>query len=128
MLPKHHAMAAGVAAVPLKCAGWSWRAVAGFLSAAVLIDVDHYLYYVWKKHDLSLRRAFAYHRRKYYRPRRWVFRPHWPTLGFTPGRGFHAIPVLVLALVAALRWRVLVPLVAGLVFHRVQDELWSWFE
>ena len=31
------------------------------LFSAVLIDIDHYLYYIWAKKDLSLRNAYKWH-------------------------------------------------------------------
>ena len=41
--------------------------VVGFLIiflSSFLIDIDHYLYYVFKKRDLSLRKAYKWHIRK----------------------------------------------------------------
>jgi hypothetical protein len=127
VLPKYHALAAAVATVPFARAGHRPLDLALFASAAVLIDVDHYLGYVWQTGDLSLPRAYAYHRNRYHRPRRWRFRPGWPSLGVDSARAFHSAPSLLLVFLLAWRWRPLRPVAWGLLFHRLQDELYGSF-
>lgn len=127
MLPTHHALAASILAVPLARRGWNATDIASFLAAAVIIDSDHFLQYVIETGDFSLVRAYRLHRGRYRHPHRWRFRRHWPHLGFEPGRQFHAAPVLALAVLLALRWPRLWPVTVGLLLHRVQDELWSYF-
>ena len=126
MLPKYHALAAAVAVVPLVRRGWSTLALAGFLSGAVLVDVDHYLGYVWATGDFSLRRAYQHHRSRYHRPRRWRLRPHPPHLGFQYGRAFHALPFIALVFLASWPLPWLRPAAWGLLYHRLQDELWGY--
>ena len=128
MLPQYHALGAVLAAGPLARWGWSRLAIAGFAGAAVFVDVDHYLAYVWQTGDLSLRRAYAYHRQRYRRPRRWRWRPRWPVLGFQQGRAFHALPVLLVLFLLARRWPVLAPAAWGILLHRLQDEAWGQFD
>jgi hypothetical protein len=127
VLPKYHALAAAVATVPFARAGHRPHPLALFASAAVLIDVDHYLGYAWHTGDLSLRRAYAFHRQRYHRPRRWRFRPGWPSLGVDPARAFHSAPFLLLIFLLARHWRHLSPVAWGLLFHRLQDELYGSF-
>ena len=127
MLPKYHALAAAVATVPLAGAGKRPLDLALFSAAAVLIDVDHYLGYIWQTGDLSLPRAYAYHRKRYHRPRRWRFRPGWPYLGVDSARAFHSAPCLFLVFLLAWLWRPLRPIAWGLLFHRLQDELYGSF-
>jgi hypothetical protein len=127
VLPKYHALAAAAAAVPLARAGKRPLDLALFAAAAVLIDVDHFLGYIWETGDLSLPRAYAYHRKRYHRPRRWRFRPGWPYLGVDSGRAFHSAPFLLLVFLLAWRRRPLRPLAWGLLFHRLQDELYGSF-
>jgi hypothetical protein len=117
MLPSHHAAAAALVAVPLKLRGWSPLAIAQFAAAAVLIDADHYASYAWRIRDLSLFRAYRFHRRRGHHP----YRLHRPAVVLDAHRPLHA-PVLLggLALLAR-RFPVLWPLVAGLLFHRLLD-------
>ncbi len=127
-MPKYHALAAVAAALPLCHAGWSAASLTAFTGAAVLIDVDHYLGYVWATGDFSLRNAYSYHRERYRRPRRWRFRPRWPSLKFEQGRALHALPVIALVFLLSLRLSPLRPLAWGFLFHRLQDELFRSFD
>lgn len=128
VLPTHHTIAATTMMLPLARRGWSLIALTSFLGAAVLIDVDHYLGYAWQTGDFSLRRAYAFHRRRHRHPLRWRFHPHWPVLGFETGRVFHSVPVLLALWAAATRWPQLRPIAGGALFHRLQDEAWSYLE
>jgi membrane-bound metal-dependent hydrolase YbcI (DUF457 family) len=58
MMPSSHAVAG--AAVALALAPWLRQRSAALWAGSVLIDVDHYVWYVAQRHDLSLRRAYAY--------------------------------------------------------------------
>jgi hypothetical protein len=130
VLPAHHAVAAAAVALPLALKGFDRRALGGFVAAAVLIDVDHYLGYIWETRDWSLVKAYAYHRGRYARPLRpfwqWRLRPHWPSLGFDRYRALHAVPVLIGLVVLARRWPALWPITLGVIFHRLQDEAWGY--
>jgi hypothetical protein len=121
MLPSYHAAAAAVAAAPLLARGRSpWR-VTLFAAAAVLIDADHYLSYAWRVRDLSLRRAYTYHRRKMHHP----YRLHRPALVVDLPRPLHAPALLALLALLARRWPWLWPVVAGMAFHRLLDYAWA---
>jgi hypothetical protein len=129
MLPTHHVLSAAIAAMPLRRAGWSSLDLGVFAAGAVLIDVDHYLSYAWHTGDLSLLRAYRHHRAQAKTPPR-VYRlaiswhlPFWG--GYN--RPFHAAPPLAGVALAALRWPLLRPLVAGLLLHRVLDMVWESF-
>ncbi|MBI3970671.1 MAG: hypothetical protein HY332_05230 [Chloroflexi bacterium] len=124
MLPSHHAGLAAAATVPLAWRGWNGPARLEFFAAAVLIDADHYLSYVWRTGDLSLWNAYWWHRRRTHAsPRRWKL--HWPHLGFQPTRPLHVPAALLLFLLVSWRWRRLRPLAWGLIFHRALDALWE---
>jgi hypothetical protein len=125
VLPKYHVLAAGAAAIPLALAGWRPLDLALFAAGAVLIDGDHYLGYVWETGDLSLPRAYAYHRKRYHRPRKWGFRLRWPYLGIESSRVLHSAPVILATFLLAWPLRPLRPLAWGLLFHRLQDELYG---
>ena len=74
-----------------------------------------------KIRDLSLWRAYRFHRRRGEHP----FRLHHPAVVVDAHRPLHA-PALLLALtVLARRFPVLWPLVAGMLFHRLLDYAWS---
>jgi hypothetical protein len=117
MLPSHHAAAAALAAVPLRARGWSPLAIAQFAAGAVLIDADHYAAYAWRIRDLSLPRAYRYHRRRHGRP----FRLHRPAVAVDPRRPLHAPLLLAGLTLLARRYPLLWPLVAGMLFHRLLD-------
>ncbi len=117
-----------MAVAPLARRRWQTLDLAQFLAGAVLIDFDHYLSYVVQTGDLSLIRAYRYHRREYSKPRRWRFRPHWPPLGLQPARQFHSVPVLIAVFAITLRWPRLRPFFWGMLLHRVQDDLWAMVE
>jgi hypothetical protein len=117
MLPSRHAAAAALAAVPLRARGWSPLAVARFAAGAVLIDADHYASYAWRIRDLSLTRAYRFHRRRGHHP----YRLHRPALAVDTHRPLHAPLLLAGLTLLARRFPVLWPLVAGLLFHRLLD-------
>jgi len=59
MMPKTHILSGIVASSVLYSVfDVSFIAALFFLKASVLIDVDHYLFYVWRKKDFHLGRAF----------------------------------------------------------------------
>ena len=121
MLPTQHAALTALAAVPLIRRGWSpWR-VAQFAAAAVLIDADHYASYAARIRDLSLWRAYRFHRRRGEHP----YRLHRPAMMVDAHRPLHAPALLVALTVLARRFPFLWPLVAGMLFHRFLDYAWS---
>jgi hypothetical protein len=124
MYPTHHAAAAVAATAPLARRGWTRPALAVFALTAVLIDVDHYLSYAWSTGDLSLPRAYRFHKTLEKRSRWGVRLPRVSWL-VEPRRPFHAVAVLAALFVAAWRWPLLRPLAAGMLFHRLQDLLWE---
>ncbi len=116
MLPSYHAAATALAAVPLVRRGWRTSAVGQFALAAVLIDVDHYLAYAWRVRDVSLGRAYRFHRSRMGR------QPlHPPALVWDRSRPFHAPVLLALLWLLARRWPALRALVWGALFHRALD-------
>ena len=117
MLPSHHAAAAALAALPLRTRGWSPLAIAQFAAGAVLIDADHYATYAWRIRDLSLTRAYRFHRRRHGHP----FRLHRPAVAVDTHRPLHAPLLLAGLTLLARRYPLLWPLVAGLLFHRLLD-------
>jgi hypothetical protein len=129
VLPRDHALLAAALAAPLARRGWDLPSLIIFVSAAVLIDVDHYLGYVLETGDVSFERAYRFHRGHYQRPKgppwTWRFRLGMPGLGFERYRSFHAVPVLVLLFVLSLKWRLLLPVALGFLLHRAQDEVWG---
>ena len=124
MYPLHHLAATSAALVPLARRGWRRPALALFAASSVLIDVDHYLSYVWETGDLSFWRAYRHHRERARRSR-WGVRLRASALVVDRRGPFHAVAPIALALVAAARWPVLLPAALGAVFHRLQDFFWE---
>lgn len=87
--------------------GWVW-----FFAAQVLVDADHYLFYVYKFRDLSLLRAY-----NYCKP---VRKTELPALMV-----FHNVllPSVLVALAWIVPWTswICVPLVLGLICHYALD-------
>ncbi len=85
-----------------------------FFLSAVLIDFDHYLYYVYKKRDLSLPRAYEYH--KY-------------ILEIELDKGgqkeilmiFHTIEFFIVLLILSILFSFLWPIFFGCLFHEAID-------
>jgi hypothetical protein len=124
--PRYHVLATVLVCIPLRRDGWSWSELVRFAAGAVLLDGDHYLSYVARTGDLSLRRAVAYHRGRLPRHQRYIaLSPHVPHLWWGPQRPFHTPAVLAVAGLLALRWPALRPLVFGCYVHRLQDFLWE---
>jgi hypothetical protein len=121
MLPSHHAAAALLAAAPLRSRGWSPLAIAQFAAAAVLIDADHYAAYVLRIRDLSLSRAYWFHRRRGSHP----YHLHRPAVLVDLHRPLHAPGVLAALALLSRRFPALWPIVAGMLFHRLLDYAWS---
>ena len=113
-------------AVPLRAAGVSWSDIAQFSAGSVLIDADHYVAYVARTGDLHPRRAYLFHRNRVKRDAaRFALNLHVPRL--LPGRNrpAHSLAVLGAAAAAAALVPALRPVVAGVLFHRLQDYLWE---
>jgi hypothetical protein len=124
--PTYHALATALVALPLRASGVSWGAIAQFSAGSVLIDGDHYLAYVAHTGDLHLRRAYLFHRNRVKRDEaRFAPNLHVPRL--LPGRNRPAHAMVVMAALAgiAVRFPVLRPVVAGILFHRLQDYVWE---
>lgn len=117
MLVSHHVAATAAVALPLLARGRSPFEVAQFAAAAILIDADHYLSYAWRIRDLSLRRAYWFHRTRAARPARL----HRPSVLVDRHRPLHAPVLLGLLVLLARRQPWLVPVAAGAVFHRCLD-------
>ena len=125
MLPRYHALAAAAATIPLARAGWRPLDLALFMAGAVLVDGDHYLGYIWETGDLSFGRAYAYYTRRYHRPKRYGLNVRRPSLGVDPVRALHSAPAIGAAFLVAWFLPRLRPLAWGLLFHRLQDELYG---
>ena len=61
MLPSRHILAGFLISIILYIAGFSLVQSLVFFLSSFLIDVDHYLYYVYRKKDLSLKRSFNWY-------------------------------------------------------------------
>ena len=130
MLPPHHALATAMLAVPLWRRGWSVTRIGALFTGGVLIDVDHYLSYIWHSGDLSIARAFRFHRSAYRSPFSGRLHPRWPRMGIDRFREFHSVPAIAAVFAASFlagRWRSVVCALAwGMVSHRILDEVAGW--
>ena len=93
---------------------WNWTQLLLFSAGSVLIDVDHYLLYVWRRKRLGIADMFEYHQELFTR------RASIPYAGICI---FHTVDFFALCLVLALWFPLLWYLLAGLVFHFLLDVL-----
>ncbi len=130
MLPSNHALATAIVAVPLWRRGWSLAAIAGLFAGGVLIDVDHYLSYVWHTGDVSIRRAYRFHRNGAHANFDWRLHPRWPTLGIQQYREFHSFGAIAAVAAASMMFGRGAPFLRavalGMAIHRFLDELTGW--
>jgi hypothetical protein len=126
MYPTQHAAVTAISTLPLRAAGFGWRPLGLFTAGAVLIDVDHYLSYVWKTGDFSLLNAYQYHRHRMQRgAARLGLNFQLPSLWPRASRPFHAVSVLVGFCLLAWLVPALRPIAAGAIYHRLQDYLYE---
>ncbi|MEK6820300.1 MAG: hypothetical protein AABX71_01165 [Nanoarchaeota archaeon] len=64
MLPKHHMIVGFIVVLILFLSGMSLIPCLIIFSSSVLIDIDHYFFYVWKRRDFSLKNAYNYFLRR----------------------------------------------------------------
>ena len=109
MLPKHHAAYGAVAA--LVAAPWLGGRSLALWAGSILIDVDHYLWYVEHRHDLSLPRAY-----RFFRAAR-AGDAHLES----DARPLHGPYVAALFLLLAWRWPAFRPWCGGILVHSLLD-------
>ena len=112
VLRDHLLLGAGVAAALSPV--WGWKASALFWAASILIDVDHYLHFLYytRFKDWSPAGMFAFHR--------WLLE----SVGredFLAIEVFHCAEFLLAAAAAALALPALVPALCGMLFHVLVD-------
>ena len=89
--------------------------------SSIFIDVDHYIYYVWKKRDLNLKRAFDYFAEaskkamKLPRSERWKKRAN-PCI-------FHGIEAIILLIFLSFFHVFFLYILLGFIFHEFLDFL-----
>lgn len=109
MLPKWHILLGAVFSLVLFLAFnvSPFNSLLVFL-ASVLIDLDHYMWYVQRKKDLSLRRAYIW-AKKHMNPPKPFFHI------------FHTIEFLILILVLSYFFNFFLFIFIGMIFHSILD-------
>lgn len=110
MLPKPHLVFGAIFSVILYITGFSVFSCVVILLSSILIDFDHYLYYIIKKKDFSLKRAYIWHERldKFHKPMMMVF---------------HTVEFLILVLILSYFNRIFIFIFIGMIFHSILDML-----
>lgn len=80
-----------------------------FLSS-VLIDIDHYLFYLFRKKNLSLKKAYIWHKN--------IPKTRKPTLHL-----LHTVEFLVLIFILTYFWQGFLFILIGMLFHSIFDIL-----
>lgn len=109
MLPKQHAAYGAVAA--LAAAPWLGRGSLAVWAGSVLIDVDHFLWYIIHRQDLSLPRAYRFFR---------AARDGEAHLE-SDARPLHGPYTVTLFLLLAWRWPAFRPWCGGILVHSFLD-------
>lgn len=115
MLPKWHILFGAIFSAFLYLLGFSLASLIIFFLASFLIDVDHYLYYVYRKKDLSLKRAFnwyIYMEKKYFAMPKNSRSKYW--YGFCI---FHGIEPIILIFLLSAFYKPLAFIALGFLFH-----------
>jgi len=116
MLPKHHAIFGFLITIALIYL-LKLSLLAGIIIflASILIDVDHYLYYVFKKKDLSLSRAYKYFLKlRQDRRKNKIFRPMFLL--------FHGVEsFIILGILALLGFKLFLWILIGFIIHLFLD-------
>jgi len=109
MLPKWHALLGAIFSIILvilfPAIGWLGAFV--IFASSVLIDVDHYLWYVWKEKDWSLKKAYFYLKNSKRKVKRMMI--------------LHTFEFLLLLGIASFYSKFLFYILIGFVFHSIVD-------
>jgi len=119
MLPSKHILIGAIFSVFLYLLGLSLTNVILFFLASFLIDVDHYLYYVYRKRDISLKKAFNWYLeldKKYSSMSKSSRAKYW--YGFCI---FHGIEPIILVFILSAIYAPLVFVALGLLLHLIMD-------
>ena len=106
MLPKHHVYFGILASIVVYFISGSINAFV-FFFASVFIDTDHYIAFVFKEKNLSLRRSYYYWKEE-----------HYP---YDELMIFHTIEVWILFLIVGLLITPILFLLAGMLYHELFD-------
>lgn len=126
MLPSKHIVIGAVFSVFLYLLGFQLVYVFLFFLSSFLIDVDHYLYYFYRKKDLSLKRAFNWYLaldKRYFALPKNSRGKYW--YGFCI---FHGIEPIILIFIFSIFFKPLVFVSLGFLLHIALDILLKIFE
>jgi len=108
MLPKYHIILGLIISAALYFLNINLLYFLLFFFSSVFIDVDHYLFYVIRKNDLSLRRAYIWHKSlgNYHKPIMQIF---------------HTIEFIFLISFLAFFSNIFLFILFGILFHSIID-------
>lgn len=89
------------------------------LSSTVLIDVDHYLYYVYKKKDWNLRNAFNWFIKSGKKFNK-MPKDQWDNIYFAVCI-FHGIEAIIILFAFSFHFQFLLFIITGFIFHQLLD-------
>jgi len=121
MLPRWHIFWGGIlsALIWILFPNIAWYNLILLFLASFLIDFDHYMCFVWKKHELSLFKAFKYHDELQRKEREATRR------GIRLGKGdfhiFHTLEFHALVFALGFIFQQFFYVVAGMAFHSILD-------
>lgn len=120
MLPKYHIIFSIILTIILYLLNFDFLFILLFFLASILIDIDHYFFYIIKKKNFNLGKTYKYFRYELNRAR--IKKPK--TLLFI----FHTIEFFLLLLILSLFLNFFWPIFFGCLFHDVIDIICGLFQ
>ena len=108
MLPKYHIILGLIISTGLYLLNINFFPCLIFLFSSIFIDVDHYFFYAIRKNDLSLRRAYIWHKS--------LGKHHKPIMQI-----FHTLEFILLILIMAFFSNIFLFILFGMLFHSITD-------
>ena len=111
MTLKQHSMitaAASIVLIPF----WNWMQIAVFAVGSILIDIDHYLFFVLRQKKFGIKAMFDYHDSLFKK------KDQIPYAGICV---FHTLDFFLLVGILSIFFPILIFLLSGLVFHFLID-------
>ena len=120
MLPRWHIIYGALFTLLLGvlASGTRWEYLLLVFAASVLIDIDHYICFVWNTKRFSLKRAFEYHRLQHFALLKHERHGKKPRGDF---HFFHTVEFHMLIALIGVFWTPAFYLFIGLVFHSLLD-------
>jgi len=118
MLPQYHILFALIASLILYLFNLPMSFIILFFLAAVLMDIDHYFYYVAKKKNLDLFQAYKYHKYELIKELQKTKQKYVLII-------LHTLEFFILLFILSLIFSTIWPVFLGCLFHELTDLIYD---